>query len=106
MGGAALRRQNGKERTYMIRRMQILSALGGIIVALACSVHAQAAPSLLRVIAVTDRRSDNNLRWARQRINNNVDMLQQDRHEYDGHRTCAIALFAPGPTTTKPRLGI
>jgi len=77
----------------MIRRVQILSALGGIIVALACSVHAQAAPSLLRVIAVTDRRSDNNLRWARQRINNSVDALQRDRHDYDGRRACAIALF-------------
>jgi len=77
----------------MIRHMRILSALGGILVALASSVHAQAAPSILRVIAVTDRRSDSNLRWARERVENNIDMLQQDRHDYGGHRVRAIALF-------------
>lgn len=77
----------------MIRRIQALGAIAGIAVALAYSAHVQAAPAILRVIAVTDERSDSNLRWARRRLDENLEMLQQDRPDYDGHRVRAIALF-------------
>ena len=63
----------------MKRRIQVLAALGGIVAALSSTVHAQAAPQVLRVIATADRRSDSNVRWARQRVLENISMLQQDR---------------------------
>lgn len=68
--------------------------MGGILVALAYSAHAQAAPAILRAIAINDGRSDSNLRWARQRVGENIEMLQWDRPDYNGHRARAIALFA------------
>ena len=42
---------------------------------------------------MTDGRSDANLRWASRQVDQNIDMLQRDRRDYDGHRTRAIELF-------------
>jgi hypothetical protein len=44
-------------------------------------------------LAVTGNQSDSNLRWARRRVEENIDMLQRDRHDYGGYRVRAIALF-------------
>ena len=40
--------------------------------------------------AVSGQGSDANLRWARMRVERDIDMLQRDNRDYDGHREKAI----------------
>ena len=37
--------------------------------------------------------SDNSLRWARAHVERDIDMLQRDNRDYDGHRAKAIEAF-------------
>lgn len=67
----------------MVRRIFVLAALAGVAMGLATASQVLAA--------VGPRQSDNNLRWARYRIEENLDMLQRDRHDYNGYRVRAIA---------------
>lgn len=41
--------------------------------------------------AVPGPGSDASLRWARTRVERDLDMLQRDNHDYDGHRVKAIS---------------
>ena len=41
-------------------------------------------------LADNGRQSDNNLRYARARVERDIDMLQRDQHDYDYHRVKAI----------------
>ena len=43
--------------------------------------------------AMSGPQTDNNLRWARARVDRDIDMLQRDQHDYDGHRVRAIDDF-------------
>jgi len=43
--------------------------------------------------AVPGPQSDQSLRWARSHVEFDIDMLQRDRHDYDGHRVKAIEAF-------------
>jgi len=43
--------------------------------------------------AVPGPQSDQSLRWARTRVEFDIDMLQRDQHDYDGHRVKAIEDF-------------
>jgi hypothetical protein len=43
--------------------------------------------------AVPGPQSDQSLRWARARVEFDIDMLQRDQHDYDGHRVKAIESF-------------
>lgn len=74
----------------MIRRIRALGAMAGILVALACSAHAQAAPAIVGMIAI-DTPSDGNLRWTRRRLDENIEMLQQDRHDDEVSRAASLA---------------
>jgi hypothetical protein len=66
----------------MQRRLQRLTALAGIVFALTCTAHAKAAPQGLRTLEATSGRSDSNLRWARQSVATDIDMLQRDGFDY------------------------
>jgi hypothetical protein len=46
--------------------------------------------------AVPGPQSDQGLRWARSRVESDIDMLQRDQHDYDGHRVKAIEAFQDG----------
>jgi len=67
----------------MVRRIFLLAAVASFAVGLATANQAMAA--------VGPRSSDNNLRFARYRVEENIDMLQRDRHDYHGYRVLAIA---------------
>ncbi|MBV8172006.1 MAG: hypothetical protein JO219_08760 [Candidatus Eremiobacteraeota bacterium] len=49
------------------------------------------APSMS--LAMSGPQSDSNLRWAQTRVERDIDMLQRDQHDYDGHRVKAIEDF-------------
>lgn len=69
-----------------------LAALcAGAFVAMAGPVLA--APLGGYPVAVGDRSSDSNLRWASVRIEQDIDMLQRDRRDYAGHRADAVGLL-------------
>lgn len=46
--------------------------------------------------AVPGPQSDQSLRWARSRVESDIDMLQRDQHDYDSHRVRAIEAFQDG----------
>jgi hypothetical protein len=48
--------------------------------------------------AVPGPRSDESLRWARSRVEFDIDMLQRDQHDYDGHRVKAVEALQDGRT--------
>jgi hypothetical protein len=77
----------------MKRCIQVLAVLSGVLVSLSGAAQAMAAPQSLHVLAASGNQSDSNLRWARERVGQNIDMLQQDRHDYGGYRERAISLF-------------
>jgi hypothetical protein len=77
----------------MKRCIQLLAMLSGVLISLAGTAQVIAAPSGSYAIAATGGQSDSNLRWARRRVEENIDMLQHDRHDYGGYRVRAIALF-------------
>ena len=60
-----------------------------IIVILAGLALCMSAP-LASSAAVPGAASDANLRWARARVERDIDMLQRDSRDYDGHRVRAI----------------
>ncbi|MDQ6779641.1 MAG: hypothetical protein M3Z37_00595, partial [Candidatus Eremiobacteraeota bacterium] len=66
----------------MLRRLFALATLASLVIGLASA--GQAAE------AVGPRSSDNNLRWARYRLEANIDMLQRDNRDYGGYRVQAI----------------
>lgn len=66
----------------MLRRLFALTTLASVIIGLASAGQASAA--------VGPRTSDNNLRWARYRLEVNIDMLQRDNRDYGGYRVRAI----------------
>lgn len=76
----------------MNRSITIAASLSGVLLALSGAANASSAPAPQR-LAVAPVRSDSNLRWAIARTEENVDMLQHDRHDYHGLRVRAIALF-------------
>jgi hypothetical protein len=43
--------------------------------------------------AMPGPQSDQSLRWANARVEMDIDMLQRDQHDYDGHRVKAIEAF-------------
>lgn len=47
----------------------------------------------ISLAAVPPQQSDNNLRWARAHVERDIDMLQRDQRDYDGHRVKAIEAF-------------
>jgi hypothetical protein len=63
-----------------------------ISLAFACIV-AMALLPLSASAAAPGPQSDQNLRWARNRVEFDIDMLQRDQHDYDGHRVKAIEDF-------------
>ncbi len=67
----------------MNRRLFALATLTAVMLGLTTIGQVMAA--------VGPRQSDNNLRWARYRVEENLDMLQRDRHDYNGYRVRAIA---------------
>ena len=67
----------------MNRRLFVLATLTAVMLGLTSISQAMAA--------VGPRQSDSNLRWARYRVEENIDMLQRDRHDYNGYRVRAIA---------------
>ena len=68
-----------------MKRPILLTCAG--ILALALNLPLSAAA------AVPGPQSDQNLRWARGRIEFDIDQLQRDQHDYDGHRVKAIEAF-------------
>lgn len=82
----------------MKRCIQLLAALSGLLLSLAGTAQVMAAPLGSHAIAVTGNQSDSNLRWARRRVEENIDMLQRDRHDYGGYRARAITLFQQART--------
>lgn len=66
----------------MLRRLFALATLASVVIGLASAGQASAA--------VGPRTSDNNLRWARHRLEANIDLLQRDNHDYGGYRVRAI----------------
>lgn len=67
----------------MNRRLFALATLTAVMLGLTTIGQAMAA--------VGPRQSDTNLRWARYRVEENLDLLQRDRHDYNGYRVRAIA---------------
>ncbi len=45
---------------------------------------------LVSAAALPGPQSDNSLRWARSRVERDLDMLQRDRHDFNGHRVQAV----------------
>ena len=58
---------------------------------LAFASLASASPLGSYQVGVAGRFSDSNMRWARTRIEQNIDMLQRDQRDYGGYRASAIA---------------
>ena len=81
-----------EESLSMKQRMQLFAALSGVLMCLAGAPAAMAAPQI-HTVAAGDNTRDSNLRWARQRVEQNIDVLQRDRHDYGGYRVRAIAFF-------------
>jgi len=77
----------------MKRCIQLLAVLSGVLLSLAGTAQVMGAPIGSYAIAVTGNQSDTNLQWARRRVEENIDMLQRDRHDYGGYRVRAIAQF-------------
>jgi len=77
----------------MKRCIQLLAVLSGVLLSVAGTAQVIAAPNGSYAIAVTGNQSDTNLQWARRRVEENIDMLQRDRHDYGGYRVRALALF-------------
>lgn len=78
----------------MNRCIQLLAALSGVLMSFASAAAVvSAAPQNGYVLAATGNQSDSNLRWARYRVEQNIDMLQRDRHDYGGYRVRAMSLF-------------
>jgi len=77
----------------MKRCIQLLAVLSGVLLSVAGTAQVMAAPNGSQALAVTGNQSDSNLGWARRRVEENLDMLQRDRHDYGGYRVRAIALF-------------
>ena len=48
------------------------------------------------IAGVPGPQSDQTLSWARYRVAFEIDMLQRDQHDYDGHRVKAIEAFQDG----------
>ncbi len=47
----------------------------------------------ISLAGVWPQQSDNSLRWARAHVERDIDMLQRDNRDYDGHRVKAIEAF-------------
>jgi hypothetical protein len=77
----------------MKRCIQLMAAFSAVLMSLAGTAHVMAAPVGSHSPAITGRQSDSNLRWARRRVEENIDMLQHDRSDYGGYRVKALALF-------------
>ena len=65
-----------------MNRQILLTCAGALALALNLPLSAAAA--------IPGAQSDQNLRWARSRIEFDIDQLQRDQHDYDGHRVRAI----------------
>jgi len=65
-----------------------LLALGSIAAASAGPMYPIASAN---VYSVPPGRSDANMRWAAARTERDIDFLQQDQRDYDGHRANAVA---------------
>jgi hypothetical protein len=68
-----------------MKRPISLACAGIIAIALNLPLSASAA--------VPGPQSDQSLRWSRNHVEFDIDMLQRDQHDYDGHRVKAIADF-------------
>lgn len=77
----------------MTRRTSVLALLSGALILIAGASIAGASPFEARQIALAARYSDSNMRWARTRIEQNIDMLQHDQGDYGGYRVKAISLL-------------
>ncbi len=75
----------------MTRRTHIAGLLSGALMVLAFASLASASPFASYQVGVAGRFSDSNMRWARTRIEQNIDMLQRDQRDYGGYRVSAIA---------------
>lgn len=76
----------------MNRFTTIAASLSGVLLALTGVAYASATRAPQRLV-VAPAQSDSNLRWAIRRTEENIDMLQRDRHDYNGFRARAIASF-------------
>lgn len=75
----------------MTRRTHIVALLSGALMVLAGASLASASPFGSYQVGVAGRFSDSNMRWARTRIEQNIDMLQRDQRDYGGFRASTIA---------------
>jgi len=64
-----------------MKRPLTISMLGALII---CAL----LPTMS--LAANGQQSDNNLRYARARVERDIDSLQRDQHDYNGHRVKAI----------------
>jgi hypothetical protein len=74
-------------------RTTVIAALGALALVAGAGMAAHASPLRPLQVALSGRYSDSNMRWARRRIEQNIDMLQNDRRDYGGYRIRAIALM-------------
>lgn len=77
----------------MVWRTLVLAALASVAVSLTGSAQVVAAPLGAYNVSVSPNQSDSNMRWAGFRLEENNDMLNNDRHDYGGYRVRAIRLF-------------
>lgn len=63
-----------------------------IFLSIGALAQANAAPSILvaNVYSAPPGGSDANMRWGAARVERDIDELQSDQHDYDGHRVRAI----------------
>ena len=72
-----------------VRLLALAGAVAGIAFGGAASAQTWSNPPAM--YAQADHHSDQNLRVVRGRIDNLIDQLQRDQHDYSGHRVQAIA---------------
>ena len=77
----------------MTRLISVGAVLASVLTVLSAASFAMASPAGLQRVAITQARSDSNMRWAYNHIERNIDFLQNDQHDYGGYRAKAVSLF-------------
>jgi hypothetical protein len=84
---------NMTRQLLVTRQILVTAILASALAVLAAPSLAAAAPLASHQLAMTQAQSDSNLQWARRRVEENIDMLNNDRGDFGGFRAKAIALF-------------
>lgn len=77
----------------MTRLISAGAVLACALTFLSAGSPSMASPAGPQRVAITQARSDSNMRWALRQIERNIDMLENDRGDFGGFRVKAISQF-------------